>query len=216
MTPRANRRVLVAALTLSLLLLIYVPGCGIGTQAEPKRLSTSQVPFSLLAPVHSAGHAGQPATVAVILYLLRRGHLVAVARELPAPASFDARLRALVAGPTTEEAGRDLSSVVSAPGLSFTGSLLASLAVINLPEVFLQLAADDQIDALAQLVYTATAIPDINWVSFRVNAQHVTVPRPDSSTTAAPVTRADYQALAPRIEPGTADLKSLRNRSTDR
>lgn len=175
-------------------------GCGIGSQSQAEALPPHEVPFDLLSPAPSSASAPRaPTAEAVILYFLRDGRLVAVARELPAPAAVDARLSALAAGPTTAEAAEGLSSAVSAPGTAPTGLISFNKMTINLTPSFEQLATKDQVEALAQLVYTATAIPGITTVAFRIHDKPVAVPREDNSTTEGPVSRQDYRSLAPLI-----------------
>lgn len=191
----ARWRSLLAAVAVLLL-----GGCGISAQSHAQRLSSRHVPFGLLSPAPgTGGKHGQPATEAVILYMLdKSGHLVAVGRQLPVPASLDARLQALAAAPTPGEAAAGLASAVSVPGSSPTGVRAGSRVIINLTPGFEHLATRVQVDALAQLVYTATAIPGVGAVSFRVNDHVVAVPRANNTATSSPVTRADYRPLAPR------------------
>jgi len=179
---------------------VALAGCGMGSQSQAESLPAHQVPFDLLSPAPSSDSpARAPAAEAVIIYFLKEGRLVAVARELPAPAAVDARLSALAAGPTTVEAAEGLSSAVSATGSAPTGLINFDQITVNLTPSFDQLATKDQVEALAQLVYTATAIPGIIAVAFRINDKKVAVPRDDNSTTDGPVTRQDYRSLAPLI-----------------
>jgi hypothetical protein len=200
--PRLQRRSPVVVLAAVLAAVVGLAGCGIGSQSQAVTLPASQVPFELLSPAPSSeGTARTPTAEAVIIYLLKAGRLVAVARELPAPASVNARLSALAAGPTTVEAAEGLSSAVSAPGSAPTGLITFDQMTVNLTPAFEQLATRDQVEALAQLVYTATAIPGITAVAFRIDDKKIAVPREDNSTTEGPVTRADYRLLAPLIGP---------------
>lgn len=186
------------------LLVVLLAGCGISSQSHAQRLSARQVPFGLLSPAPGVGGKhGKPATEAVILFLLdKSGHLVAVGRQLPVPATLNARLQALAAAPTPGEAAAGLSSAVSVSGSSPTGVVAGGRVVINLTPGFEHLNTRVQVDALAQLVYTATAIPYIGAVSFRVKGKVVAVPRANNTATSSPVTRADYRALAPRASSG--------------
>jgi len=192
----------VAIIVAALVAGVSLAGCGMGSQSRAEPLPASAVPFDLLSPAPSnAGASRAPAAEAVILYFLKDGRLDAVARELPAPAAVDARLSALAAGPTTVEAAEGLSSAVSAPGSAPTGLITFAQMTINLTPSFEQLATKDQVEALAQLVYTATAIQGITAVSFRIGDKRVAVPRDDNSTTEGPVKRSDYKSLAPLISP---------------
>jgi spore germination protein GerM len=192
-----SRRVLALAAVAALLVAASaLGGCGVGTQAEAQRLPKSQVPFDLLSPGQTTrSRNGFPQTV--VLFLLGKGHLVAVTRQVPAPATFDARLSVLAAGPTKTEAAHGLSSAVSGQGSVPTGTVKGNHATIKLAADFEQLNTQNQVEALAQLVYTATAIPGVAIVSFVIGSTVVAVPRGDNTTSAVPVTRADYKILAP-------------------
>lgn len=196
-----SRRIRPVVVVVAALCAVFgLAGCGLGSQSRAEPLPHHEVPFDLLSPAPNSGNPpGAPAAEAVILYFLREGRLVAVARELPAPAAVDARLSALAAGPTTVEAAEGLSSAVSAPGSAPTGLISFNQMTINLTPSFEQLATKEQVEALAQLVYTATAIPGITAVTFRINDKPVAVPKEDNSTTEGPVTRQDYRSLAPLI-----------------
>lgn len=174
-------------------------GCGIGGQSSAQRIPQGGVPFDLLAPAPLDSGSDAPTAEAVILYFLQSGRLVAVARELPAPASVNARLAALAAGPTRNEAASGLSSAVSALGASPSGTIDFDELILNLTPSFQQLSTSDQVEALAQLVYTATAIPGITSVSFRIHNKPVAVPRQDNRTTRGSLTRSDYGRFAPVI-----------------
>jgi hypothetical protein len=172
MSSRRSATVLAAALVVAL------TGCGVGAQHQASPLPVSQVPFGLLSPAPGNPPAqGAPAAEAVILYLLKGGHLVAVARELPAPAALNARLAALAAGPTANEAADGLASAVSAPGSAPTGTVSDDHVTVNLASGFAELHTAAQVYALAQLVYTATAIPGVDTVGFRIDNKPVAVPR---------------------------------------
>ena len=59
------------------------------------------------------------------------------------------------------------------------------------------LSSDDQLLALAQLVFTLTARPGIGQVRFTLRGEAIQVPRADGSLVATPVSRDDYSAVAP-------------------
>jgi spore germination protein GerM len=60
-----------------------------------------------------------------------------------------------------------------------------------------QSAGSDRTLAIAQLVYTATAIPGVNRVRFEVGGKTTEVPRGDGTLTSKPVHRADYGLAVP-------------------
>jgi spore germination protein GerM len=182
----------------ALLVTVAITGCGLGAQGTATRLPAADVPFGLLSPTLN-GQTVVPsaATQTVVLYLLRDQRLVPVTREVLAPATFAARLQALATGSTPTEAAGGLTSAVSDQAPAPTGRVQADQATITLPTDFEQLTTEDQIEALAQLVYTATALPGVGVVSFVIDGARVPVPRADNTTSSRPVSRADYRSLAP-------------------
>jgi hypothetical protein len=172
----------------ALLVTVAITGCGLGAQGTATRLPAADVPFGLLSPTLN-GQTVVPsaATQTVVLYLLRDQRLVPVTREV----------LALATGPTPTEAAGGLTSAVSDQAPAPTGRVQADQATITLPTDFEQLTTEDQIEALAQLVYTATALPGVGVVSFVIDGARVPVPRADNTTSSRPVSRADYRSLAP-------------------
>jgi spore germination protein GerM len=59
------------------------------------------------------------------------------------------------------------------------------------------LGGTEQLIALAEIVYTATARPGVGQVSFTLEGEPIEIPRGDGSLTSDAVTRGDYRELAP-------------------
>jgi spore germination protein GerM len=188
----------ISSLAVVLLAATAIGGCGVGAQRAASRTPPADVPFGLLSPTLNRQTVSPSAkTQTIVLYLLRGRRLAAVTRAVLAPATFAARLQALGTGPTPGESAHGLTSAVSDQSPGPTGTVRADRATINLPADFEQLTTDDQIEALAQLVYTATALPGVEVVNFTIDRARVPVPRANNTTAVGPVSRADYGSLAP-------------------
>ena len=140
-----------------------------------------------------------PVAATVQIYLVGPiGHLVKVAREVPASqASLDTALDALVKGPTNEEAAAGLQSDVPARTVVLGASIgVGGVATVNLGGTFGQLVGQAQILAVAQIVFTATGVAGVTGVTFELLGQPVNVPVANGAqvTTATP---AQFATLAP-------------------
>jgi spore germination protein GerM len=60
-----------------------------------------------------------------------------------------------------------------------------------------RIATDQQAAGIAQLVYTATGIPGVNRVRFRIAGAPSEVPRGDGSLSSHALTRSDFPDVAP-------------------
>jgi two-component system sensor histidine kinase MtrB len=177
-------------------------GCGVPTDRAPVALprrdalgpavTTSTTPPSTTPP---------PVEVPITIYLIGTdGRLVPVPREVPFPAPLTAVLAALVEGPTDPEAAMGLGSAIP-PGTKILGaSVAAGVATVDLGGSFAALSGPSQVEAIAQIVFTATALSAVHAVLFELDGQQIAVPVQTGAEASGPVDRTAYAALAP---PGT-------------
>ena len=172
--------------------------CGVPQDEKPRALSEDGVPFGLLSPATTQTTAPvvQPAASAVV-YLVRGDRLIAVQRQVRAPVSSGRLLTALLEGPTEAEAEAGFRTAISSEARVRDVTASAGVVTIELSDQFVEVAGQDQIIALAQIVFTATETDHAGAVRFRLAGEAVEVPRGDGTLTSAPLTRADYAALAP-------------------
>ena len=181
---------------------ISLTGCGVPSDRSPSAIPRRAIPFGLLAPSTKSTtttSAPSPVAATVQIYLVGpNGHLVKVAREVPASqASLDTALDALVKGPTNEEAAAGLQSDVPARTVVLGASIgVGGVATVNLGGTFGQLVGQAQILAVAQIVFTATGVAGVTGVTFELLGQPVNVPVANGAqvTTATP---AQFATLAP-------------------
>lgn len=173
-------------------------GCGVPRDPEPRELSEDAVPFGLLAPetTQTTEAVSEPAASAVV-YLLRGDRLSPVPRQVEAPVSPSRLLLALVEGPTTEEAQAGFRTAISSETRIRGVTSVAGVVTVELSSQFVEVTGQDQILAIAQIVFTATESGGAGAVRFRLDGEPVEIPRADGTLTSAPLTRADYAALAP-------------------
>ncbi|HUC37406.1 MAG TPA: GerMN domain-containing protein [Acidimicrobiales bacterium] len=196
----AARIVLVAG---ALLLAVALGGCGVPVDQGPTALSRAGVPFHLLSPSSpstTATTVPSPVEVPVDIYLFDpSGDLVAVPRAVPSATQLlEPALVALVGGPTQAEVAAGDQSAIPPQTTVLSTSVAGGIATANLGGSFAQLVGQAQIEAVAQVVYTATGLSsvDATEVSFELNGQPVEVPVANGAQ--VPVAnRADFATFAP-------------------
>ncbi|MHB8682567.1 MAG: GerMN domain-containing protein [Acidimicrobiales bacterium] len=172
--------------------------CGLPVDKSPTALSRSGVPFGLLTPSTSTSTTG-PAQVEVsvqIFLLAPNGHLAAVSRDVPFPAPLSTILGALVDGPTNTEAAAGLQNVIPPQTVVLGAAVTGQLATVNLGGTFGQLVGQSQIEAVAEIVFTATALPGVTQVTFQLNGEPIAVPAANGVQLAS-TNRSQYAPLAP-------------------
>lgn len=185
--------------TIAAVVAVALSACGVPTDDEPRSIPQGQVPFDLLTPSTTQPPTTTPIeTVPVSVFMIRGDRLAPVLRSVPAPPTLGSILAALIQGPTDEEAAEGLSSSVTPQSNVLGAQVQGSIATVEISgDVFESLGTQDQIRALAQIVYSATSVPEVASVQFRLNNANAGVPRGDGSTTTGPVRREDYGVLAP-------------------
>lgn len=176
---RFRQAMLVAATGVTVL---GLAGCGVPVDRSPTALPRRGIPFGLLQPSPpstTTTSAASPASVPIRIFLVSpTGRLVAVAREVTAAQdSLDTVLDMLVKGPTNAEAAAGLQSAVPTQTTVLGAEIgTAGLATVNLGGTFGQLVGQAQIEAVAQFVFSASAVPGVNGVTFELNGATVNVP----------------------------------------
>jgi Sporulation and spore germination len=196
----ALRRRIVFVTTAGTLALVLT-GCGVPVDRQPSALSRNQIPFDLLAPTQStapATTAPSPIEVPVRIFLIGpTGRLVAVTRNVSvSPPDLATVLRALVAGPTDMESAAGLQSALTTQTTVLGANIAGGVATVNLGGTFGQLVGPPEIQAVAQVVFTASAQPGVTGVTFELNGLPVEVPV--ASGALVPVANtSQFAALAP-------------------
>lgn len=186
---------------LAVVLVALVAACGVPTDAEPRAIETRNVPFQLLAPTVEAPTTTQPANTATeraTIYLADAdGKLQAVRRPVTAPATAKRVLEALLAGPTEEEADRFATAITSDTQLLGVDGPDNGLVIVDLSRQLLDITGRSQILALAQVVFTVTALPSVDRVLFKFEGQPAEVQNGNGTLTSSPLGRLSYRDLVP-------------------
>ena len=182
---------------------LSLAGCGVPVDAHPTALSRQGVPFGLLDPNTPTTSvpvlAPSPVEVPVQIFLFNStGHLVSAARDLPVLTSnLAAVVGALVVGPTDAEAASGLQSALPALTTVLPGTVIAGeVATVNLGGTFGQLVGTQEIEAVAQVVFTASALPGVTGVAFELSGVPVDVPVANGADVPVAIT-AQFAPYAP-------------------
>ena len=177
-------------------------GCGIPSDGHPRTLSASGVPFNLLAPTTTSvpeQSTDQPDLKTADIYVLgQSGRLVPVGRKLAPPVTLSSVLGQLFEGPSVGELAAGFQSFISTQARLLDAEIVVGVANIDVSKEFTEVSGNEQILALAQIVYTATAVPGVQSVSFSLAGDPKEVPTQDGTLTTKPLTRTDYARLAER------------------
>lgn len=191
---RAHRTRRAVAAVFGGVLLVVVASCGIPAERDANRIAPADVPFGLLDEETTTTVVAQGRTTSV--YLLTKDRLAAVDRSLSEDADLADLLELVVAGPTKVERRIGLTSAVPS-GTVATVKTSRGIAKVDLNAAFGDIRSSDQLLALGQIVYTLTGQPGIGGVSFSLEGKPVKVPLADGTTSAEPLSRDDFAALAP-------------------
>ncbi len=179
-------------------LAVLVGACGVPLDRDPERIPDQQLPADI-----GSSPAAPPPTVrsepaaTVEVYFVRGERLAAVRRQISGPATLSGILDQVVAGPAPDEALTGMRSAIT-PGASVRRAVLSDgLASIDLSEPFGDVQGRDQITAVAQIVFSCTAVPGVERVQFQLEGRPVEVPTGDGTLTTRPLTRADFVVMAP-------------------
>lgn len=190
MTARRRTAALLASAAALLL-----GACGVSAQSEPTAIAPEAVPFGLLEPTPSTTAVPEGRTVDV--FLVSGDRLVQVSRSVPVDSGPTALVEALVAGPTDDERSFGTTTAV-APGTVARVTTNRGVADVELTPAFREIRGEDQILALAQIVFTLTEQPGIGGVRFTLDGEPVRLPTTDGARGDGRLARDDLTALAPR------------------
>ena len=173
-------------------------GCGVPADRDPRPI-TQRVPFGLLDPPPASTTTTRPplATVSTPVFFVTDGRLVPVNREVPAPLSVPAALVALLDGPSDTETAAGIRTAISLQTQLLSTEVGGDVARLDLAGTFAEVPGDEQLLAVAQLVFTATAVEGVSAVTFAINGRPVAVPTADGTLKPGPVGRADFPTVAP-------------------
>lgn len=178
-----NRRARAAAVVV---LALMTTSCGVRGESTPTRLEGIALSPELV-PAEAPAQEEGPSTA---VFFVRGERLEAVERSTSP--SLATAMRGLLQGPRATESEGGLRSAVPAGTSLRSASLVDGLATIDLSEDFSSVVGPEQVLAMAQLVYTATSIPNAVVVRIAIEGAPIDAARGDGSLSGGPVRREDY------------------------
>ena len=180
--------------------------CSAPIDSGPRTLRASSIPPDLrgetttsTTTVISTGES-EEATVYYIKTDATTGtdRLVPVKRLVTPPVTVEKVVQKLFAPPTNQERLDGLHTAIS-PDTTILGAPIEShIATINVSKIFAFGPPQEQINAFAQVVFTAVGVGGVTGVLFALNGHRLEVPQGDGSSTSAPLGRASYPQVTPR------------------
>jgi hypothetical protein len=196
--------------------LLGLAGCGVPTSGDPTTIPSSEIPYGLAEPEPSdPTDATLQADVAgTAIYLLGPDKvLVPRGRDLPPAPLIDrveALLRELAAGPTAPELADKLSTALPPEVLLDISEVTDGTATIDIGGPVEAPSGADTRVAVAQIVLTATSIPQVHAVRLMREGELIDAPLPDGELTSAPLTADDYASYLTPPRPPTPTPSSPR------
>ncbi|MGY1634636.1 GerMN domain-containing protein [Geodermatophilus sp. SYSU D01186] len=186
MTPPLDAALRAVVLLVAALLLV---GCGVRAETRPEPVTTPAAPSS-------NGDNGPPgAGPRLTVFFVRGADLAPVERRTRATTTA-AALDQLVEGPTRAEVRAGLRTALPPEVVGVDEVLSDGLTTVSVTRGFTGITGGNQLLAVAQIVWTLTALPTVTTVRFVVEGTPVEVPT-DGGLTDRPVGRDDYRSVAP-------------------
>jgi hypothetical protein len=197
----------IALIACGIAIAIALAGCGVPVSPGPTALAKDGIPFHLLepsTPAHLPTTTAPPTEVASVSVFLmgESGRLVGVQREVPtAQLSAASVLMVLAQGPTQGEVQTGLWTAIPPQTTVISANVDSSgVATINVGGTFGQLVGISQIDAVAQIVFTAMELSLPGWkvtgVTFELDGQPIEVPVASGAQEPV-VNESDFVSIAP-------------------
>lgn len=168
--------------------------CGVPEDESPQELSADDVPFGLLttAPPTSTTTLGN--LQSDLYFVNADGELVKLERDVEELSAKTVVETLLATDTASLPAG--ISSTVP-PDTTLLDSSINDDGVltVDLSEQFRTIEGDGFNTAVAQIVFTATALDDVDAVTFRVEGDPITVANEDGVAQDGPVDQMDYDGL---------------------
>jgi hypothetical protein len=182
-----------------LVLAVVLGACGVPADDKPQAVDIGDDPYGLLAPSTTVQTV---TTLPVVtstqqVFMVRDDRLMPVNRTVASPATLGLVLASLIQGPTDAETSSGVRTSVGSQASVLSAQVSGGVATIDLNDAFSGLQLHAQILAVAQIVYTATAMPGVTSVRISINGTPSSVPRGDGSAAPDALTRADYALVAP-------------------
>ena len=192
MTGRARQIAGVAAV---ILVITMGAGCGIRADSAPHDVPEDR------QVVYSPTSGGTDATGGGRIYLVEPGDdqlLRSVSREESAAQDL---MEILLRGPNATELNADYSSAIPSTLELLSAREQGTSLVLDVSEELTELSGPGLVQALAQIVYTASELDGIDSVQITVRGDRISWPKANLESTSDPLRKFDYPGLVRSAQP---------------
>lgn len=184
------KRILVACMVT-----VLAGACGVPTDDDATVTDPEAVPFELLEPASTTSTTTPTGVDEELFFIGPDGLLRSTVRRVPEPLTLTEVVDELSTAPQNSDLRTALGDEL-VDNVDSTGGI----AQVDLGPEFTTLPVDDQVLALAQIVYTLTSQAGVGRVSFELEGTPVPIPRGDGVITTDSVSRDAYANLvAPAV-----------------
>lgn len=177
---------------------VLTGACGVPMDGRPRVIPRQEVPFDLLRPSQpprpASAAPGQGVSVQVFF---ARGDRLAPVPRATATASVQEVVRHLLLGPRGEEAEGGVRSALGPRTRVLSARVEDRVAVIDLSSDFAEVRGEEQVLAVAQVVYSVTGVVGVDGVRLLLEGRAVEVPTGEGTLTERPLARADFARFSP-------------------
>lgn len=202
----------------SLAAVLALSGCGVPTGGKPDAIPPSSVPFGLASAEPSAPSAtSAPLHLdAPRIYLVQPDNaLVPIARQIPEGTVRERLaivLKYLAAGPTKLEKRHQISTALPPDIVLRVRDVTDDRVTIDIGGPAPAPSGKESRRAVAQIVLSATSLPEVHGVLLTSDGTPVEAPLPSGELTSAPLTALDY---TPMLQPPTPSAVPAPNASVE-
>lgn len=164
--------------------------CGVPVDDAPRRIAAEET----ASPRGDAVSAEDGGSTDVTVFLAESSRLAPVHRRVQSGSVTD-RLDALVHGPTDAESETGLRTAIGPDTRATHLGTTNDVASIDLSRTFVGVGGEEQILAVAQIVFTATEATGVSRVQFSLGRKVVAVPTEDGTLSDAPIGRDGFSGL---------------------
>jgi spore germination protein GerM len=193
-----------------LLAAVLGTGCGLSTNDEPEAIKDN-VPSDLVDSEAAAPDGSQLSGLTATVHVWftttdadQNTRLVRRDREVPQPPTQSSVLEALIQDPPTNAERVDDISTAIPEDVKLTAQPQQrgdGVLIVNLSDAFYELQGATARNAFAQIVYTATQMPNVDMVQFELDGEPFTAVNGDGQAVTGPLGRSSYEKLKPEHEP---------------
>ncbi len=194
----------------SVVLVFLLAACGIPVDAQPHDITDRRTPSSVASSVSSTVAQNARAKVFFLAAATtgRPDRLQTTLR--PVEITLTSVIKELLKGPTIDESKAVVTAIPLETRLTSATQSAEGVAELNLNNTFFNAKGDQLVRAIAQLVYTASAIPSVTQVRILVDGAEREWPRADGSRVVVgrALTAADFAELSPSSQPDYVAIPS--------